>query len=268
MARLWDYNTFMRAAFSQTLKSLAMMTGNLLVTLQKCIFEVGSGSGVDRRTSSNQPVLVSLWRLSFSKTESGIRLMLAPRSARAKHSSNSGKSHAFLNIGANFRHLLGEQPAKLSSKHETGSSTGTIIGSVFWYFRRSIVICHRSLQLPPPAMDIEDHHMKHRFLCLRDVSWSVISVIVAIVADNYDMMGTTAGNTTLLNRFLREQRLTGMSACREEQQLLPSYPSWEPCSNSAIVRYQPSYLWEVQQDSEELVVVDVYELENECACTK
>ncbi|GKG31401.1 hypothetical protein Tco_0423889, partial [Tanacetum coccineum] len=30
----------------------------------------------------------------------------------------------------------------------------------------------------------------------------------------------------------------------------------------------PSYLWEVQQDSAELVVVDVYELENECACTK
>ncbi|GJV87688.1 hypothetical protein Tco_1531626 [Tanacetum coccineum] len=30
MARLWDCNTFIRAAFSQTLKSLAMMTGNFL----------------------------------------------------------------------------------------------------------------------------------------------------------------------------------------------------------------------------------------------
>ncbi|GKA10789.1 hypothetical protein Tco_0690222 [Tanacetum coccineum] len=46
----------------------------------------------------------------------------------------------------------------------------------------------------------------------------------------------------------------------------------KPLSNSAIVDYSPSCLWEVQQDSEELVVVDVVveddELENECTCTK
>ncbi|GJU19719.1 hypothetical protein Tco_1153061 [Tanacetum coccineum] len=52
------------------------------------------GVEVDRSANSSIIlVLVNPWRLSFSKTESGIRFMLAPRSARAKHSSNSGKSH-------------------------------------------------------------------------------------------------------------------------------------------------------------------------------
>ncbi|GJV73346.1 hypothetical protein Tco_1493341 [Tanacetum coccineum] len=66
----------------------------------------------------------------------------------------------------------------------------------------------------------------------------------------------------------------------QEPQLPPSsYPSVGAWSNSAIVpSYQPLYPWEdcylvsqdlvVQQKFVGLAVVDVYGLENECACTK
>ncbi|GJV61428.1 hypothetical protein Tco_1467528 [Tanacetum coccineum] len=73
---------------------------------------------------------------------------------------------------------------------------------------------------------------------------------------------TRVSNPCLISKF---------AAAISGTTIASSYPSVGAWSNSA--DYQPSYLWEVQQDSEELVVVvDVVvvddELENECACTK
>ncbi|GJV16218.1 hypothetical protein Tco_1361541 [Tanacetum coccineum] len=90
----------------------------IIVQLHKIGLEIGRfqpsqkhlrlcvGVEIDRSQLEYQPSLYRPWRLSFSKTESGIRLMLAPRSARAKHSSNSGKSHG----------MCKRASAKLSSK--------------------------------------------------------------------------------------------------------------------------------------------------------
>ncbi|GJZ79486.1 hypothetical protein Tco_0644323 [Tanacetum coccineum] len=47
MARLWDCNTFMRAVFSPTLKSLAIMTGNLLSPSKNAFFRCGGEEVVD-----------------------------------------------------------------------------------------------------------------------------------------------------------------------------------------------------------------------------
>ncbi|GJX38746.1 hypothetical protein Tco_0252049 [Tanacetum coccineum] len=106
--------TPLESGFLHDTQILAMMTGNLLSpskmahrggrkvskdpTFTKHLSAM-PWSEVDRSANSSIIlVLVSPWRLSFSKTESGIRLMLAPRSARAKHSSNSGKSHGIRNL--------------------------------------------------------------------------------------------------------------------------------------------------------------------------
>nr|GEZ80687.1 hypothetical protein [Tanacetum cinerariifolium] len=58
-----------------------------------------SGRVVDRSASSRIICVgVSSGKESFLQIERGIKLMLALRSARAKHSSNSGKSHGMRNL--------------------------------------------------------------------------------------------------------------------------------------------------------------------------
>ncbi|GJS43910.1 hypothetical protein Tco_0568953 [Tanacetum coccineum] len=138
------------------------------------------GVEVDRSANSSIIlVLVSLWRLSFSKMESGIRLMLAPRSARAKHSSNSGKSHGehlrsnitmwrFRKISMNFKAkrssfsrtfslftLDGYGKVVLVLGMTTGSSTWTIeVGTSFGILTEAPWSFVTVVPLPSPLRDV------------------------------------------------------------------------------------------------------------------
>nr|GFB83598.1 hypothetical protein [Tanacetum cinerariifolium] len=75
-----------------------------------------AGRVVDRSTSSRIIcVKVSSGKESFLQIERGIKLMLAPKSAMAKHSSNSRKSHGMrnllgsLNFSRNFFKITAEK---------------------------------------------------------------------------------------------------------------------------------------------------------------
>ncbi|GKC36214.1 hypothetical protein Tco_1048598, partial [Tanacetum coccineum] len=62
-------------------------------------FAIPIGLEIDRSASSSvMQVGVRSGSESFSQTENGIRLMLAPRSANAKHSSIPGNSQGIRNL--------------------------------------------------------------------------------------------------------------------------------------------------------------------------
>ncbi|GJT68950.1 hypothetical protein Tco_1028236 [Tanacetum coccineum] len=104
-------------------------------------------------------VLVSPWRLSFSKTESGIRLMLAPRSARAKHSSNSGKSHGTTmrpripSVGAwSNRHSFDYQPSYLLEINKIRSN---LLVASLERAKRVVLVCEVIVKQVQPLISIE-----------------------------------------------------------------------------------------------------------------
>ncbi|GKA73596.1 hypothetical protein Tco_0779898 [Tanacetum coccineum] len=113
MARFWDCKHLYESGFFPgTPNLLAMMTVTCWLPSKNAYsFEVGRGkvpepdlesSSIEENFFVSPTLKVTDWSSMSLKTKSGIRLMLAPRSARAKHSSNSGKSHG-LDVFGTFR---------------------------------------------------------------------------------------------------------------------------------------------------------------------
>nr|GFB45811.1 hypothetical protein [Tanacetum cinerariifolium] len=103
---------------------------------------------IDRSASSRViKVGVSLGRESLFQTDNGIRFMLAPRSARAKHSSIPGKSHEIRNLSGSpsFSELLVMKSRQIWYLIFSLDNQRLDVFGAFVISRRHRVLCHLAL---------------------------------------------------------------------------------------------------------------------------